>query len=282
VVSRHGAEEMELETPGGALLPRVSPDGRRVAMATPGVIWVSDLARKTVGPVTRDTRALFPSWTPDGRRIFFNGSDGVRSVDPDVGGAGTLLYKASGGDFPNSVSPDGRTLAVSRFSSDTSADVYYVDLQASSPTARLAIRSTAYDAGAQFSPDGRWIVYASDESGQFQVYLRSAQSGDRRWQVSTDGGTHPMWNRNGRELFYRNGTRMMAIDVKIAGADVDFGQPTVLFDKKYSYGNTLSIANYDVMPDGQRFVMIREEEGANNLRVVLNWREELASLLARK
>ena len=282
VVSRRGAEEMELETPGGVLQPRVSPDGRRVAVAIAGSIWVSDLARKTVGPVTRDTRALFPSWTPDGRRIFFNGSDGVRSVDPDAGGAGTLLYKASGADFPNSISPDARTLAISRFSSDTSADVYYVDLQDSNPTAHVAIQSPAYDAGAQFSPDGRWIVYASDESGQFQVYLRSAQGGDRRWQVSTEGGTHPMWNRNGRELFYRNGTKMTAIDVKIAGADVDFGQPAVLFDKKYSYGNTLSIANYDVTPDGQRFVMVREEDGSNNVRVVLNWRDELAALLTRR
>ncbi len=282
VVSRRGAEDVEIETPGGALLPRVSPDGRRVALAIAGTIWVSDLARKTFAPVTRDTRALFPSWTPDGRRIFFNGSDGVRSVDPNAGGAGTLVYKTSGADFPNSISPDARTLAISRFSSDTSTDVYYVDLQDSNPTARVAIQSPAYDAGAQFSPDGRWIVYASDESGLFQVYLRAAQGGDRRWQVSTEGGTHPMWNRNGRELFYRNGTKMIAIDVKPAGADVDFGQPAVLFDKKYAYGNTLSIANYDVMPDGQRFVMVREEDGSNNLRVVLNWRDELAALLARR
>jgi hypothetical protein len=83
-------------------------------------------------------------------------------------------------------------------------------------------------------------------------------------------------------LFYRDGTKMMAIDVKATGADVDFGQPTVLFDKKYSFGNTLSIANYDVTPDGQRFVMVREEEGSNNLRVVLNWRDELAALLTRR
>ena len=280
IVSRRGAEEAEIETPGGALQPRMSPEGRRVVVAIDGNLWVYDLARKTLRPVTRDTRALFPLWAPDGRRLYFNGPDGVRWVDPDAGGAGTLLYKA-GADFPNSISPDALTLAISRFSSDTSMDVYYVNLQAE-PTPRAVIQTPAYDAGAQFSPDGRWMVYASDESGQFQVYLRAAQGSDRRWQVSIEGGTHPMWNRNGRELFYRDGTKMMAIDVKVAGADVDFGPPTVLFDKKYSFGNTLSIANYDVTPDGQRFVMVREEEGSNNIRVVLHWQDELAALLARR
>jgi hypothetical protein len=84
------------------------------------------------------------------------------------------------------------------------------------------------------------------------------------------------------ELFYRDGTKMMAIDVKVAGADVDFGPPTVLFDKKYSFGNTLSIANYDVTLMASAFVMVREEEGSNNIRVVLHWQDELAALLARR
>ena len=80
----------------------------------------------------------------------------------------------------------------------------------------------------------------------------------------------------------RVGTKMMAIDVKPAGADVEFGPLAVLFDKPYAYGNTLAVANYDVMPDGQRFVMIREEEGVNNLRIVLNWLDELRPRLAAK
>ncbi len=269
-VSRHGAEELLTETPGGATHPRISPDGRRLAVTVNGTISLYDFARKTLSPLTRDTRSTFPTWAPNGRRLYFSTPGSVRWVDPDGGGAGTPVYKVVS-DFPNSISPDGKTLAVSRYNSETSADVLVVDLEAKDPQPKAAIESRAYDAGAQFSPDGRWMTYASDESGQFQVYLRPASGGDRRWQVSTDGGTHPVWNRNGRELFYRHGTKMMAVDVRASGDELDLSRPQTVFDKAYAFGETLSVANYDVSPDGQRFVMIEDDASANSLKIVLNW-----------
>ena len=129
-----------------------------------------------------------------------------------------------------------------------------------------------------FSPDGRWIAYVSDESGQMQVYVRPSGT-ERRWQVSTEGGTSPVWNRNGREVFYRSGNKIMAVDVAAAGAEATLSRPQVLFEHAYTYGATITIANFDVAPDGQRLLMVQDEPGAGRLAIVLNWADELKRLL---
>ena len=136
------------------------------------------------------------------------------------------------------------------------------------------MNTPGFEGGGQFSPDGRWIAYASDESGQIQVYVRPFPGPDRKWQVSTQGGTSPRWNGNGRELFYRNGNKMMVVDVSTS-PELALSQPRVLFEQRYAFGPTTTIANYDVSPDGQRFVMVKDESGSGRLNVVLNWFEEL-------
>ena len=113
----------------------------------------------------------------------------------------------------------------------------------------------------QFSPDGRWMVYVSNESGQFEVYLRPYPGPDRKMQVSTQGGTHPKWNRNGKELFYRVGNKMMVVDVSTS-PDLTLSQPRVLFEQRYAFGSAQTIPNYDVSPDGQRFVMVKDDSAS--------------------
>jgi len=110
-----------------------------------------------------------------------------------------------------------------------------------------------------------------------QVYVRPFPGPDRRWPVSTQGGTQPLWSRNGRQIFYRMGNKMMVVDVS-GGADLTLSQPRQLFDQRYVFQN-ISLANYDVSPDGERFVMIKEEAGSGRLNVVLNWTEELKRLV---
>jgi len=144
------------------------------------------------------------------------------------------------------------------------------------------VKTPAYEGGPQFSSDGRWIAYVSDESGQFQVFVRPFPGRDPKVQVSTEGGSFPRWSRNGNELFYRNGNRMMAVQITTRSQDVDpvRSAPKFLFDAKYATpGNT--IAGYDVSLDDQRFVFVREDATAGRLHVVLNWFEELKRLTHR-
>ncbi len=132
------------------------------------------------------------------------------------------------------------------------------------------------------SPDDRWLAYVSNESGREEVYAIPFPGPGGKLQISTEGGTEPMWSRDGRELFYRNGAKMMAVDVS-AGAD-SAGKPTLLFEGRYDLKDGPGASNYDVTPDGQGFVMIRTPEsseeisGTTQVTLVLNWFEELKQL----
>lgn len=114
----------------------------------------------------------------------------------------------------------------------------------------------------------------SYESGRMEVFLSAFPRVDRGIQVSTDGGTQPVWNPRGRELFYRTGAKMMSVAVETS-PKLSLGAPRVLFDLRYAFGSGITIPNYDVSPDGQRFVMVKDESSSGRLNVVLNWQEEL-------
>jgi eukaryotic-like serine/threonine-protein kinase len=128
--------------------------------------------------------------------------------------------------------------------------------------------------------DPGWTWWVVPAAGRFTVRLRRVRpfpGPGRRWQVSTAGGTQPSWSRNGKEISYRVGDKMMVVDVA-AGLDLTLSQPRQLFEQRYVFQN-VSMANYDVAPDGQRFVMIKDEAGSGRLNVVLNWTEELKRLV---
>src|SRR6185295_15899940 len=153
-------------------------------------------------------------WTPNAGRIVFRTLTGLRWIDPDGGGAQAIPGTANS-DIPSAISPDGHTLAFTRQTSESGGDIYVLSLDGD-PQPRLVVKTPGYDGAGQFSPDGRWMVYASNDSSQFEVYLRPYPGPGPTKQVSTQGGTHPKWNRNGKELFYRLGNRMMAVDVSTA------------------------------------------------------------------
>jgi Tol biopolymer transport system component len=112
------------------------------------------------------------------------------------------------------------------------------------------------------SPDGRWLAYVSNESGGYEVYVQPFPGPGRKWQVSTEGGTEPVWSRNGRELFYRSGRKMMAVDIA-TGPAFAAGIPKMLFDGDYARLTTVfGGQNYDVTPDGQHFIMVLGKEAA--------------------
>jgi serine/threonine-protein kinase len=279
-VSRRGAQEPLTSVQRQYLGPRLSPDGRRVVVQAGGDLWIHDIERASFTRLTSSATFgnSFPIWTADGKGIIFRTSMGLQSIVVDREATPRLIPDTSSSDFPTSVSPDGGTLLAVRQTGTTSQDVYAIPLNGTGPP-RPIVSTPAFEGGGMFSSDGRWLAYVSDESGQMQVYVRP-WPGERRWQVSTEGGTSPVWNRNGRELFYRNGNKVMAVEIEFAGADPALSPPHLLFEHAYTYGSTITIANFDVSPDGQRFVMVQDEPRAGRLAIVLNWTEELKRLSA--
>jgi Tol biopolymer transport system component len=283
-VTRDGTEQ-PLAAPARAYrVPRVSPDGRRVVLAIDEQetqLWLYDLSRETLTRMTFEGKSnQGPVWAPDGKRIAFqsnkegppnlfwqftDGSDGVER-----------LTTSESAQSPSSWSSDGQLLAFVDVDSTTGfVDIWVLRL--SDRKAQPFLRTSFNASGPRFSPDGRWLAYVSDESGHWEVYIQPYPGPGGKWQISVDGGTEPVWNPNGRELFYRSGRKMMAVEISTQPGFVA-RKPRVLFEGDYLL-TPLTFPNYDVSPDGQRFLMFkRTEAGAAapaQINVVLNWTEEL-------
>ena len=154
----------------------------------------------------------------------------------------------------------------------------HLSVSAQRPQGEPFLRTPFAEGGAKFSPDGRWLAYVSDESGRAEVYVQPYPGPGGKWQISIEGGTEPIWNRNGRELFYRSGTKMMAVETTTQPS-FSAGKPRVLFEGQYVLAVFPGMdLTYDVSADGQRFLMVKETGQATSptqINVVLNWFEEL-------
>jgi Tol biopolymer transport system component len=171
-------------------------------------------------------------------------------------------------------SPDGQMLAYFEVNPDTQRDIWV--LRMGDRKAQPFLRTRFDEAVPQFSPDGRWLAYISNESGRYEIYVQAFPGPGGKWQISTEGGTEPAWNRNGHELFYRSGDKMMAVDIATLPS-FSVGKPKILFEGRYDLAPFPS-TNYDVSPDGQRFLMVKpseQEAAATQIIVVQNWFEEL-------
>jgi eukaryotic-like serine/threonine-protein kinase len=273
-VSRQGAEERVTDSARSYINPRLSPDGGRILVQA-GAIWTYDLRRRAFELIaTLNTEGnAFPMWLPDGRRVMHRSGVGIRVQDTDGGGSGETLPGTTEFDYPAAVTEDGKSLVFYRSSAASSFDVFmspFTDVTKATPV----VQTAAYESGARLSPDGKWLVYVSNESSRNEIFVRPFPGPDRRRQVSTDGGTQPTWNPNGKEIFYRIGDKMMAVGVTTTGADITLSEPTQLFERTYAYGAGITIANYDVTRDGQRFLMVKDEATAGRLRMIVNWRPE--------
>ena len=179
----------------------------------------------------------------------------------------------------SSVSPDGKALAYSQIARGTGSDIWILPLEGERKP-RLFLQAQSNQQAAMFSPDGHWIAYVSDESGRPEIYVQAYPGPGGKWQISTDGGTQPVWARNGRELFYRNGDRMMAVGIATQ-AGFQAGTPQMLFERPGLGGAQQGVPtpDFDVSPDGQRFLMLKagedQQSALTQIHVVLNWFEEL-------
>jgi dipeptidyl aminopeptidase/acylaminoacyl peptidase len=196
----------------------------------------------------------------------------------DGSGAEEKLRAMENGQFPTSWSPDGRTLLFTSEHPETKFDIWWLpvgDKGEPQPWLKTPFVETA----AVFSPDGRWIAYQSDETGRFEIYVKPFAGPGRKETISTEGGTCPVWAPDGRELFYREGDKMMAVVVK-THPEFAAAKPELLFRGLYSSHHIT--ANYDITPDGGRFLMLKvseQESALNQINVVLNWSEELKRLV---
>jgi eukaryotic-like serine/threonine-protein kinase len=278
-VDRKGTEQAVPAPPHNYVLPRISPDGRRVAASIEEAddqIWVYDLGRGTLTRLTFEGNAnVDPIWTPDGKKIVFKGNQSRLFWQPaDGSGPAQELTKSelTRNNAPGSFSPDGQVLVF--MGNNPTFDIFTLAVKDGKP--QPFVQTPANETAPRFSPDGRFIVYASNESGRFEIYVRPYPGPGGKWQISTAGGTEPVWNPKGRELFYREENKMMALDVTTQGA-FSAGKPKILFEGPY-VPSPRSFQDYDVSPDGQRFLMLKANEQApvaGQIAVVLNWFEEL-------
>jgi len=197
----------------------------------------------------------------------------------DGSGVEEPLTSAAKNQHPTSWSPDGKWLVYDEAHPTNNTDIGLLPA-GSENKPRPFLQTPFTEWGARFSPDGRWVAYSSNESGRFEVYVQpftGAPTGTGgKWQVSTEGGVEPVWSRNGKEIFYRNAEKMMAVDVTPGGASFVAGKPRLLFEAPYF--SFPGYPNYDISLDGRRFLMIRlggAEELPVQLSLVMNWLEEL-------
>jgi hypothetical protein len=283
-VSRNGVEQPLAAPSHGYINPRISPDGHRLAVTVieqESQIWLYDFLRDTLTKLTfSGTLGQTPAWTPDGKRIAFvsnkEGPSNIYWQAADGSGAAERLTTGNYTTVPRSFSPDGQLLALLQLTPTAGYDIQVLRL--SDRTIQPIPATQANRSVPAFSPDGHWLAYISDESGRYEVYAQPYPGPGGKYQISADGGTEPVWNPNGKELFYRSGDKMMAVDVTTQPA-FSAGKPRVLFEGPY-LPTALTFPNYDVSPDGRRFLMIKpaEQRSSSSLTqivVVQNWFEEL-------
>lgn len=285
---RQGAVSLLPVPAGDYFKPALSPDGDRLSLNHLGDVWVFDLTRGSFSRVTfSEAGDWWPVWSPDGRHIVFgsnrSGRDQLYRKRADASGEAEELTKEIGHDmWPGSWSPDGETLVFTVKGERDDLWVLPLDDNDGPGSPRRFFETRFNDRDADFSPDGRWLAYMSDESGRWEVYVKPFPGGEAKWQVSTDGGWHPMWAGNGRELFYRNGDRMIVVDYSAHGSDFLPKPPRELFTVPTT-GDVVR-STYDVTADGKRFMVLvpqeTDEAPTRKLHVVLNWVEELERLVA--
>jgi serine/threonine protein kinase/Tol biopolymer transport system component len=237
--------------------PRISPDGEQIAIEISDDIWLFDLKREAWTRLTAKGQNLSAVWSPDGSQIFFasnrNGSFSVYSVASDGGQLPRqLTHDQKSWTFPRAISLDARNLVLWRSEPRVQNHIFVID--PSQPDTEHPFVTTGEGSNLDLSQDDQWMAFSSDETGRMEIYLSAFPSAGRKWPVSIEGGTTPHFRADGRELFYRNGNKMMAVDVSL-GPKPHLGKPRMLFEGDYEDG-------FDVTRDGRRFVMVRKGKQA--------------------
>ena len=278
-VDRRGVEHLLPAPPRNYNGPRISPDGRRIAVTIgptpnpPMDIWVYDLVLGTLARATYDSTSVHAEWSADGRRLYHRHIQGgfrATATTPDGSAPPESLYSTTGDLWEVVPTRSGDTLITRELRLiESDRDLMLVPLHPAGPPVPWAA-GPRIQAEPALSPDGKWLAYDSDESGSFEVYVRAFPGPGPRYQVSSGGGTSPRWSARG-ELFFLSTDSLVAVPVQSLGATLALGKSRALFANHYALLNFH--APYDVAADGSWFVFVSSRAGARSpsFRVVHNW-----------
>ena len=275
-VDRQGKVTPVLSNKGPYRLPRISPDGKLIAVALSddtrrSDIWLIDAKTGSRRRLTTQHHNLSPTWNPDGGQLTF--STGSTISEMSVNGGPEKLLVSGTNAYSTGWSPDGKNLLYDQDTVTGRSSWLLTPGTPGSPPGRL-LTDKGYNEDLQFSPDGRWITYTGEISGRPEVYVARAPDLSNPITISLNGGRRPVWAKSGRELFYRENDSVMRVPIDMTH-DFHAGKPERLFSGDFS-GESHDIA-FDVTPDGQRFIMVKSDPDAilSKLTVVQNWSNEL-------
>jgi Tol biopolymer transport system component/predicted Ser/Thr protein kinase len=261
----NGKSQPLLDRPGLFVNPHFSPDGERLAVANDDArsgIWIYDIRRDTLSPLSGEKNATHPAWTPDGRYIVYQSADGMSFARSDGGSRAGLLNQSKEFQYPSAFSPDGRTLAFYQ-SGPQGFELWTLPVEREGEKLTAGkpeiFQGTNFgNRGASFSPDGRWLAYSSNESGSSQIYVRAFPDKGGQWQVSTNGGTAPIFSRNGKDLLYYDipDDRIMVASYAPKGDTFVAEKPRVWSAQSVALTMAGAVgAQYDLAPDGKRIAV---------------------------
>jgi dipeptidyl aminopeptidase/acylaminoacyl peptidase len=297
-VDRNGKAEPFPLPQRSYLHPRISPDGRQLAVEIEGPnhdFYVYDFARAVLSKMTTDGVSHWPVWSPDGAKLAYRSGPMMAwrmwQIPADRSRSPEQLPGTGLSQNAESWSPDGRAIAYTALTPEAGSHIMVASLEGDHQSRPFAdIKAPA--GSPKFSPDGHWLAYCSNESGKAQAYVQAFPGPGPKIQVSNDGGTDPVWKRSAGELYFRNGDKMMAVSVSTAPT-FTAGRPQMLWEGRYSHGMSTSCgppgatsSNYDITADGQRFLMVKDEAPdtafSRQIVVVLGWADEVTRIEKRK
>jgi len=277
-IDRLGKAKPVINTLRGYWAPSISPNGQQLAVNIDLDIYILEMYRETLTRFTFEGRNHLPIWTADGKNLVFSSArDGhpnlFRKKADGSGKAEKVLFSKQHQD-PGSFTPDGKILIYTELIPKTNWDIWVMQLDDSS-SAKPFLQTQFNEFNPMISPDGLWLAYTSNESGQNEIYVKPFPKGDGKWVISTDGGSEPVWARNGSELFYRNSGLLMAVKIKM-GSTFIADKPKKLFERDYDPNemNPYGSPNYDIGNDG-RFLIIESTPSSPSTQIffALNWFE---------
>jgi serine/threonine-protein kinase len=288
LVDRRGAQKPLSVQAARYADPRISPDGKQLAVTTNddnASIWIDDLSGATsMRRLTFEGRSRGPLWSRDGQRIFYASTRGSEDAlfwqRADGSGSEEQLTKSEPGSFPNSVSPDAKTLAF--YTPRNGGDVSILSLAGDrTPKPLISVPVTHQD-HANFSPDGRWLAYRSNESGRYEVYVQPFPPTGAKYQITTTGAQSPLWSPDGKQIFYvetkEETGQLVSIDVRTEPSFASANPTKLPIEKMVSLGG---VRPYDITPDGKQFIVMfsasdtADQPVQQQMRITLNWFEEL-------
>ena len=266
--------------------PRFSSDGSKIALTigkvpeTDGNIWMYNLKENTLNRFTFGQGNYDPLWSKDGKYIYYasgmSGSEGILMRPSDGSASAQRIFVTQDLLYPQSITPDSKYLIIGKFSGSTQGDI--VELNIHDEQLDTLISTNNNEVNGEVSTDGKWFLYCSNETGNSAVYLKSYPDLKGKWQVSNGSGLDPIWSPKGDKVFYLNPqNKLMSVSITTKPTLI-IGNPQVLFDVSDMLLQDALGANYDISPDGKKFIFVLrndQQKNHNEINVVLNWKKEL-------